>query len=332
MPQRSLWFVAPKQTEIRESSTELVIGEDEIEVETIVSAVSPGTELKVYRGEFSTNEEGQSNSAFSDSFSYPCQFGYSVVGKLVKKGSKVNDVEIGQLVFAFHPHEERFVIKRSDVRVVPEGIPAEDAVFLPNVETSINFAHDAKAMVGERIAIFGQGIVGLLTTYLMSQVPFSEVYAFDLFPKRREMSKMMGATSVLDPSKVDVSKAIPNGADVTFEVSGSSRALGQAVQATGYNGRLIVGSWYGNLPINLSNSFHRSHITMIASQVSSIRPELSGRWDKCRRFNVAWDVIRKLKPSQLVTHRISFQNAGEGYRLLDEQPAEAVQVVFTYEK
>jgi threonine dehydrogenase-like Zn-dependent dehydrogenase len=69
---------------------------------------------------------------------------------------------------------------------------------------------------------------------------------------------------------------------------------------------------------------------MLGSQVSSLAPEHRGRWDKARRFQVAWQKIREIQPSRFITHRYPLDKAGEAYRLLDENPAEAIQVVFTY--
>jgi len=331
---KSLWFVSPKKVELREIETLPPPKCDELSIETIISAVSPGTELKVYRGEFFMDDTGNQpkNSTYSDLFQFPLKFGYSLIGKIIAVGNAVENLKIDQIIFAFHPHEEKFNILSTNVKLVPDGIPAEDAVFLPNVETAINLIHDGRPLLGEKIAIFGQGIVGLLTTYLLSQKnDFSKIYTFDSIEKRRQLSLELGAVQSLDPSN-EISSVIPNGADLSFEVTGCSKALSQAIQATGYNGRIVVGSWYGSLPIQLElgDSFHRSHMNIIVSQVSKIRPELSGRWTKERRFDVAWDIIRKLKPSKFITHSVPFSEAPHIYKALDLNPTDIIQVVFNY--
>jgi len=155
------------------------------------------------------------------------------------------------------------------------------------------------------------------------------------FQKRREMSLGVGAAQALDPTEVGVefSQQFPNGFDLSFEISGSPKALSQAIQVTGYNGRVVVGSWYGNnqLQLNLGTAFHRSHMQIIASQVSIIRPELAARWSKERRFEAVWDVIRQLKPSKFVTHTIPFQDSPSAYKLLDQTPQDVIQIVFKYQ-
>ena len=69
---------------------------------------------------------------------------------------------------------------------------------------------------------------------------------------------------------------------------------------------------------------------LIASQVSTISPELNGRWDKSRRFDVAWKALERIKPEKWITHRFDIDNAAEAYRLLDETPQETIQVIFQY--
>jgi len=124
----------------------------------------------------------------------------------------------------------------------------------------------------------------------------------------------------------------PQGADLTYELSGSPAALDQAIRVTGYAGRVVLGSWYGSkrASLDLGGRFHRSRIRLLSSQVSSLAPEFSGRWSKERRFSVAWKMLQELKPSRWITHRFPLEEAEQAYRLLDTQPGEALQVLFTY--
>jgi len=120
--------------------------------------------------------------------------------------------------------------------------------------------------------------------------------------------------------------------DLTFELSGSPSALSDAIAMTTFNGRIVIGSWYGEKksPIDLGSAFHRSRIKLISSQVSTIAPELSGRWDKARRFEVAWEALKRIQPQKWITHRFPIEEADKTYQLLDENPQETIQVIFEY--
>jgi threonine dehydrogenase-like Zn-dependent dehydrogenase len=125
---------------------------------------------------------------------------------------------------------------------------------------------------------------------------------------------------------------LKQGADLTFELSGNPSALNDAIALTCFTGRIVVGSWYGEkqMDVHLGGSFHRSRIKLISSQVSTISPDLSGRWDKPRRFDVAWKALERIKPEKWITHRFAIDNAKEAYRMLDENPQETIQVIFDY--
>jgi len=49
-----------------------------------------------------------------------------------------------------------------------------------------------------------------------------------------------------------------------------------------------------------------------------------------RRFAVAWEMLRAVRPSRLITHRFPIQEAPLAYQLIDQQPEQTIQVVLTY--
>jgi threonine dehydrogenase-like Zn-dependent dehydrogenase len=265
------------------------------------------------------------------------KYGYSAVGRVVDTGKDVDPNWIDRLVMAFNPHESHFISDPEKLMLFPEDIGPEDGVFLPNMETAINFLMDGKPLIGENVAVFGQGIVGLLTTCLLARIPLTRLIALDKFPMRRRASEDAGASVCLDPNGDDLqdrlAEYLPNGADMTYEVSGSPAALDQALAATGFAGRIVIGSWYGNRPssLNLGGKFHRSRIHLISSQVSTLAPEFQGRWTKERRLGVAWEMIRQMRPSRFITHRFPIQEAAKAYSILDVDPGSAIQVLLTYQ-
>ncbi len=108
--------------------------------------------------------------------------------------------------------------------------------------------------------------------------------------------------------------------------------LNDALAITGYSGRIVIGSWYGeNAPRSISVARSIVHaLSLISSQVSTLAPELSGRWNKARRFNAAWKALERIKPEKWITHHFPIEEANEAYRLLDENPQETIQIVFDY--
>lgn len=332
----SLYFVAPSTAEIREEPLPPPAPGEAL-VETLLSAVSPGTEMLVYRGQAPADMAVDDTiSALGGTFGFPIKFGYATVGRVAELGEGVDKSWLGRVVFAFNPHESHFVAPVSTLIPLPDGIDPENAVFMPNMETAVSFLMDGKPVIGERVAVIGQGVVGLLTTALLGEMPLSALVAVDPIAMRRAWALRLGATSTTAPEAAgDFLGPCPGaktGADLTYELSGNPRALDLAIDLTGEYGRIVIGSWYGNKPVavDLGGRFHRAHIRLIGTQVSALSSEWLGRWTKERRLAVAWEMLRRHRPERLITHRIPIARAPEAYRLLDEDPAAAVQIVFTY--
>jgi 2-desacetyl-2-hydroxyethyl bacteriochlorophyllide A dehydrogenase len=341
MDARAVYFTAPGEVRVKEEPL-LPLLPGQVLVEALLSGISPGTELLIYRGEFPRGiPMDETIGALAGEFSYPLAYGYCTVGRVSAVGEAVDPAWLGREVFAFHPHASHFAAEPDELIPVPEGCSFEDAVFLPNMETAVNFLMDGAPLIGERVAVLGQGIVGLLTTALLAQFPLAGLVTLDRWPIRREASLSLGVTASLDPGSPEaVAKAREalgnpqpeDGADLVYELAGSPAALNLALELAGFNSRVVIGSWYGNkrASLDLGGRFHRSRMRLISSQVSSLAPEHRGRWDKARRFQVAWRELQELRPSRFITHRFPVQQAADAYRLLDENPGETIQVVFTY--
>ncbi|MFH1382938.1 MAG: zinc-binding alcohol dehydrogenase [Chloroflexota bacterium] len=341
MNRLALYFDGPRQVSVREEAVPPP-APGQVLVQTVLSAISAGTELLVYRGEAPVNEPAdEAIAALPRTFRFPLKYGYSAVGQVIDTGPETDSGWQGKMVFAFHPHESYFAAPTSELIPLPDGIAVEDAVLLPNMETATNFLMDGQPLIGEQVAVFGQGIVGLLTTALLARFPLASLVTLDRYPRRRDISLRWGAHASLDPEAADVieqTRALLqgsrpySGADMIYELSGAPAALDQAIAVAGFNGRIVIGSWYGQkrANIDLGGRFHRSRIRLISSQVTTVAPEFTGRWSKARRFQVAWEMLQQVKPSCCITHNFHITRAEEAYRLLDENPAEVIQVTLGY--
>ena len=348
MKRRTIYFTAPKQVELREEPLP-VPGADEVLVETVYSAISAGTEMLVYRGEFP--KQVDAIDPISSGLHYPTSYGYANVGRVKDVGKMVNGEWREKLVFSFQSHTSHFIANPVSLFPIPESLSPEAACFLPNMETAVNLVQDAAPILGERVLILGQGVIGLLAAALLNEFPLQTVVTADRYPLRREASLGIGVTASLDPTTDDFcEKALKHchrnlipqrevrdlprrgGFDLALELSGNPSALENAIAVTAFSGRIVVGSWYGekHIPLDLGSLFHHSRIKIISSQVSTIAPELSARWDKQRRFEVAWEALKRIQPQKWITHRYSIEDAGQAYQLLDASPQDAIQVILNH--
>ena len=340
MKKQSLYFEEPYKVVIREEAISEP-GPGQLLVQTLISGISAGTERLIYQGRIPSDLviDETFASLGNEHFAYPLKYGYATVGRVIAVGRNLTDSWHNSLVFAFNPHESHFI--REPETLIPIDLSPDDAIFLPNMETAVSFMMDSEPLIGEQVAVFGQGIVGLLATMLLAEFPLSTLITLDPFPIRRARSLQLGATASVDPGLADSSEQVLSLfkenqschlADLTFELSGNPAALQQALHVTGFNGRILLGSWYGEktVELDLGGTFHRSQIKIISSQVSHLAPRWRGRWDKNRRLQIALSLLKKHKPASLITHRFPLSQAGDAYRLLDQNNNETLQIVLTY--
>jgi 2-desacetyl-2-hydroxyethyl bacteriochlorophyllide A dehydrogenase len=333
---RSLYFTAPGAVEVR-SEVLPPLAADEVVVKTLVSAISPGTEMLFYRGQVPTGMAADATiAALAGEIAYPFKYGYACVGQVIAAGAAVDPAWMGRRVFAFHPHESHFCARPQSLIPFLFQMEAERAVLLPNAETAINLVMDGAPLLGERVVVFGQGIVGAMVTRLLANFPLGGLYAVDPIERRLALAGQLGRVQTFTPAQVtdgELAEVLgEQGADLIFELSGNPGALNQAIQQTGFGGRIVIGSWYGTkqAAIDLGGHFHRSRIQIISSQVSTIAPHLQGRWSKERRLAQAWSFLPGLPIEQMITHRIPFEEAATAYAQIDHDPQQTLQVLFEY--
>jgi 2-desacetyl-2-hydroxyethyl bacteriochlorophyllide A dehydrogenase len=328
---QSLWFEGRERVSLREEPLEPP-GPGEVHVESIVSAISPGTEMLFYRGDIEEGTEVDvALRGYQGRLGYPLPYGYASVGRIVLCGPQTDPSLVGRLAFAFVPHASSFHAPVESLQLVPEGIEPEDAAFLATAETSVNLVLDSSPLLGEQVSVFGLGVIGLVTIGLLAQFPLARLTGWDPLALRREAAALLGAR-VEDPA---VSPPAGATEDLAVEVSGTGEGLRMALGACRFSGRLIVGSWYGAGARRKSldafdTAFHRNRVRIIPSQVSTIDPALSARWTRERRLQAAWKAIRLLRPSRLITHRIPFSRAGDAYRLISDSPGATIQVILAH--
>jgi 2-desacetyl-2-hydroxyethyl bacteriochlorophyllide A dehydrogenase len=319
MNRQAVVFAGPRRIEVVEEAL-AAPGPGQLLVRAAVSAISAGTELLAYRGQVPAQLAlDDSLESLAGRFSFPFRFGYASAGQVVAVGAGVDDGWVGRQVFAFHPHASAFVVPASDVVAVPAEVPLERAALLAAMETAVNLVLDGRPLLGERVVVVGQGIVGLLVTALLARFPLERLVALEPSLVRARAARSFGAEVVDDVRD----------ADLVYELSGDPAALDRAVAAAGREGRVIVGSWYGEkrAAIDLGGHFHRGRISISSSQVSRIAPGLTGRWDRPRRFQAAWRALAALDTGPLFTHRFKLAEAARAYELLDRAPEEALQVL-----
>ena len=83
----------------------------EVQIATLFSGISAGTEMNVYRGNAPQWQlrRDPSTKLFSQAgtpdWCYPLTYGYANVGRVIEKGDDVSSPSVGDVVFSYTPHQ-----------------------------------------------------------------------------------------------------------------------------------------------------------------------------------------------------------------------------------
>jgi threonine dehydrogenase-like Zn-dependent dehydrogenase len=320
------------------------LGPGDVRAEAIVSGLSHGTELALYRGDTAFGgkrfdvdlrlfvEDAQTQP-------YPMRLGYEWVGRVAAVGSDVRGLDVGHLVHLTLPHRETQTVA-APLLVLPTSLDPERAALLQSTSIALQAVHDARFEVGDRVAIFGLGVFGLLSVQLARLSGAGWVAAVDPIERRRELARSFGADCVLDPEFSDVGREIKlaagrDGADVAIEFSGRYEALHEALRCVRLAGSVVAAGFYAGgsgSALRLGEEFHHNRLTLVGSMSGWGAPQRQPGWDRPRLRATALDQLAQdgLDVAAFITHRIPFERAAEAYELVDRRPEETLRVVLTY--
>ncbi len=340
---RALYFTGPRALRIEEEPLRDP-GLGEVAVEAIVSGISAGTELNVYRGLAPQWRQHMDPATrlFLDGgadWTWPARYGYASVGRVTATGPDADGLAPGDLVFAYAPHGSANVVPAR--AVVPLGAIADPAlgIFFANVNTAYNGVLDARPALGSDVVVSGLGVIGQIVVRLLKRAGVRTLIAVDGVAPRRDRALAGGATHVLDPAAGSVAEAVREltsgrGADVVIEVSGAAPALNEAIRTAGYNGTVVAMSWYGGSfeTLSLSGEFHHNRTRIVSSQVGAVNPDLGPLWSVPRRAAIAREYLDAFASdlTGFITHRLPLAEAQRGYNLIDQGDPEVMQVVIDY--
>ncbi|MBD0291577.1 MAG: zinc-binding alcohol dehydrogenase [Thermoleophilia bacterium] len=325
---RAVMFEAPYRVDLAEVGVPAP-GPGQVLVEAELSGISGGTELLAYRGELDSGlPRDEALGALGGTFAYPFTYGYSAVGTVVRGHA---DIQEGTRVFAFHPHQERFVIGVEDV-VALGDTDARAATLFPLVETALQLSLDAGVRLREAAVVVGLGPVGILTALLLAGAG-AVVVGSEPRPSRRRTAERCGIDGVTPdelPAAVRAATA-GRGADLVVEASGNPAALAESLGVLATEGVALVASWYGSKPVTLplGGSFHRRRLELRSSQVSTIGGRAI-RWDRRRRLETTRTLLDELPLAELCSHTVPCEQVAEAYAGLDRGDDGLVHVALSY--
>ncbi len=322
---------------------------NEILIQTTVSGIKHGTELNVYRGTlpfatelwdpnlrlFRPPREGEQITPF-----FPHTMGSWAAGVVRQVGPEVRRFKPGDLVHGEWRHRQTVIRAEDTVYAIPPQVDGETMVFSDPARFALAAVHDAEIKLGDKVAVFGLGAIGMIALQMARLDGAAQVIAADVIPGRLSLARELGADAVINPVECDAGIAIKEvtggaGVDVAIELSGAYSALQHAIRCVHREGLVVTASFYGDTKgrVDLSREWHHNRVTLRSSMpVWGCTHRCQPMWNlgRLERTAIALLEQQRIKVKPMIGARFPFERAAEAYALIDQSPAAAVKVVLTY--
>jgi len=212
---------------------------------------------------------------------------------------------------------------------IPDGLSDEQVLMCPDImSTGFSGAESGTVRIGDVVAVFAQGPIGLCATAGAKLMGATTIIAVDSIPARMEISRAMGATHVVDFSKSDPVAEIMRltdgrGVDVAIEALGRQQTFEAALRVLRPGGTLSsLGVYSTDLKIPLD-----AFLAGLGDH--TVRTTLCpGGKERMRRL---MEVIAssRLDTRPLVTHRFKLDDIEKAYDLFAHQRDGVLKVAIT---
>lgn len=365
---RELIATAPRTTVIHEYE-EPPLGPRQVRIKTELASPKHGTELVGYRNDpvasrpydhtWGATIQQPPEVALR---SFPKPLGNMAVGTVSEIGAEVTRFRAGDRVFGHFPIRETQTVDESAADRLPEGLAPEAALCLDPLVMALAM-RDGGIKLGDRVAVFGLGAIGLIAVQLATIAGADWVVAVDPLANRRELALSFGADVVIDPFAGDgdvgleirrLTGPAPDqetpraqtritggylerptqtgdlGVDVAVETSGSVPALQQAIRATRFGGTIVMVSFYGRdaAGLYLGDEFHVNRLNLISVRAETLPMRDAPVWDLRRlvELALAWLVSGRIRTEGIISPIVPFEEAAEAYRAIDEHPESSIKL------
>jgi L-iditol 2-dehydrogenase len=212
---------------------------------------------------------------------------------------------------------EYVVAPRRNLLPVPEGVSLEWAAMTEPVSVALHALRRAGGCsVGETVAVFGAGPIGLMTAQWARAMGASQVILFDLVPEKLELAQKLGFALAFNSKIEDAVQKVNEltqgqGADVCIEAAGCPPTTLQALAAARRGGRVVL----------LGNP--SSDVTLpqaLISQIMRREIQILGTWNSeyshTGNHNDWSDALaamaeRRIDLEPLISHRVGIPDAFE---------------------
>ena len=211
-----------------------------------------------------------------------------------------------------------------NLRHIPQNVTDEQAVFCGDVlTTAYGGVRNARVTDGETVVVIGCGPVGLMAVSSAFALGAARVIAIDLLESRTKVAESLGAISIVSSTDNPVRRVMEltegDGADAVIEAVGGPKTLLLAFELVRAGGRISA------VGVSASETFEYPLRESLTKDVSFRTGLANIHRDIDKTLQLVAD--GKIDPTVAISHRLSLEDAVEGYRLFDAREANKVVLI-----
>lgn len=266
----------------------------------------------------------------------PSVMGYSDAGEVVALGPDVTGFEVGQRVMVSAPHAQFVLADTSGPRIrafsLPDELPYETATFLPLTTSSVMWMRTSPIEPGQTAVVLGQGIVGSLCAQIIRERNPGKVVVVDAQPLRCDIARKLEPDVVIDVSRTDSVAEVKKltggvGAELVVECVGGFAGIEsfkQAQQMLAPGGTIHLIAKYQGDPLPLDGDHFMNKQLIAGIRIDQPREE-------CEKEAAQMLIDGRVNVSELITHRLPWEETPDAYHMLYNEPDKALGVILEWD-
>lgn len=226
---------------------------------------------------------------------------------------------------------EYVAVKKWNLVFVPDSVSLEYAAMAEPCAVAIHALRQAGIGLGDTVAIFGAGAIGLLAAQIARGWGAGQVILADVDSAKLNFAGELGFTRTVDSKTADAAEFIRDctggkGADVCLEAAGAPAAVEGCLRSAKNFGQVVL---MGNPAKNMDIS-QKAYGEILRKQLT-----LKGTWNSsynggCNDWNLAIHCMERgiFDLSKLITHRFGFADSAKAFELARTRREFWVKILF----
>lgn len=317
--------VAPEKGKIDIEAVDLPpVGPHQVLVESLVSTISPGTELAFLH--HLPNTTGI----------YPTSFGYSCCGAVLEVGAEVQGLREGDRVVGRFRHATHAVVSEADLYLAPNTIPDVDASAYRLASIALQGVRKAQIQLGWQVAILGLGPIGNLAAQISRAAGATNVVGIDPVSWRRELALSCGLDEVVDDAELLINDEQFEGFEAVIEATGIAQVVPSSFHLAKQRGHvvLLASSRGETNNVNFYRDVHKKGLTIFGAHESNrtltedILHLATDRTDSLTVLKLM--AAKRIQTGPLVSDVVSFEEADRAYERLASRDEELMTIALRW--